>query len=189
MASKIQRNQRFACGDLNNTLCLSHFSFNMNYEAKYLMAVASFTKLLQESYFFLQLLYPCFVLSKRSFLILYGSLLRNNSFWLFSLLFAQEYYFMENTLSKLHCFVIDENWPWLFWWDIWSSGINIFLKNNSVVVIVILTIFFLASFRVILPFFFQNYQELFLIMTSRIKIILIFYCFRRTLIISTANTS
>ena len=73
VASKLQLNQRLAFGKLNNMLLISHFSFEMNYlnnyfslisniflTAKYLMAVASSTSSLQESYFFLQLLYPCF---------------------------------------------------------------------------------------------------------------------------------
>ena len=76
MASKVQLNQRLAFGNLNNMLLISHLWFEMNYLNKYfnlisnsfptgkhLMAVPSSTNLLQESYFFLQLLYPCFVLS------------------------------------------------------------------------------------------------------------------------------
>ena len=73
-----------AFGNLNNMLLISHLWFEMNYLNKYfnlisnsfptekhLMAVPSSTNLLQESYFFLQLLYPCFVLSIiRIFLLL-----------------------------------------------------------------------------------------------------------------------
>ena len=59
-------------------------------------------KLLQESHFFLQLLYPCFVLCRRSFLMLYGSLLSNKSFRLFSFLFATRILFSGNNPFKIY---------------------------------------------------------------------------------------
>ena len=93
---------------------LSLLILNIVSVAKHLMAVTSPTKLFQESHFFLQLLYPCFVLSRRFFLMLYGSLLSNKSFRLFSLLFPTTILFSGDNPFKSCYFVVNENCPWFF---------------------------------------------------------------------------
>ena len=168
---------------------LSLLILNIVPVAKHLMAVTSFTKLLQESYFFLQLFYPCFVLSRRSFLMLYGSLLSNKSFRLFSLLLATRILFSGNNLFRILLFCIKWKVSLIILVTFGPLGLNFVGKITLLMLLLLLTIFFLASFWVILLIFFKSIMNCIWIMTSMSKIILIFYWFRWVFIICTANTS
>ena len=117
--------------------------------AKHLIAVASATKLLQEPHFFLQLFYPCFSLSRASFLMLYGSLLSNTFLRLFSFLFATRFYFSGNNPFKILLFCIKLKLSLNILVTFGLVGLFFFEKITLLFLLLLLTIFCPASFPVI----------------------------------------
>ena len=171
-------------------LHLSHFPFDMNY-LFYSFSNKAFDgcyfihKVITRITFLLQLLYTCFVLSRRSFIMLYGSLRDNKSFRLFFLLFATRILFFRNNPFKISLFCNKWKLSLIILVAFGPLGFHFVEKITPVVTVNLFSCVISNDFTN----FFKSIMNCFWIMTSASEIILIFCWFRWIFIICTANMS